>query len=145
MLPTPQAKVSFNYLGQFDQMVGSSPLLGFAKESAGKHHSPLGWREHLLEVNGLIASGALQVNWTYSSNFHKRSTVEGLAQGFIQALKSLIDHCSAPEVGVAGNATCFYSLAHHLGNDQPFYAFQAVGLDGKSKPHNRCEDMAALY
>ena len=47
--------------------------------------------------------------------------------------------------GAGGNAIYFYGLAHHLGNDQPFYAFQAVGLDGKSKPHNRCEDMAAHY
>ncbi|MBO1350491.1 MAG: amino acid adenylation domain-containing protein [Hormoscilla sp. GUM202] len=96
---TPQAEVSFNYLGQFDQMVGASPLCGFAKESPGQGRSQKGLRKHLLEVNSLVKSGELQVNWTYSENFHKHSTVEGLARGFREALKSLIAHCSDAEAG----------------------------------------------
>jgi len=96
---TPQAEVSFNYLGQFDQMVGESPLCGFGKESPGEGRSQKGLRKHLLEVNSLVKSGALQVTWTYSENFHKYSTVEGLARGFTEALKSLIAHCSDSEAG----------------------------------------------
>ncbi|UKP01065.1 amino acid adenylation domain-containing protein [Nostoc sp. UHCC 0870] len=47
--------------------------------------------------------------------------------------------------GVGGNGLYFYNLAHHLGAEQPFYTFQAQGLDGKSKPHTSIEDIAAQY
>ena len=46
--------------------------------------------------------------------------------------------------GIGGNLIYFYNLARHL-KDQPFYGLQAVGLDGKSKPHNKIEDMATHY
>ena len=47
--------------------------------------------------------------------------------------------------GGGGNVLYFYHLARHLGSDQPFYALQAVGLDGESEPLTRVEDMAAHY
>ncbi|NJM22256.1 MAG: non-ribosomal peptide synthetase [Richelia sp. SM1_7_0] len=47
--------------------------------------------------------------------------------------------------GVAGNGLYFYKLADYLGSEQPFYTFQARGLDGKSIPHNHIEDMATDY
>ncbi|MDF5722879.1 MAG: thioesterase domain-containing protein [Rhizonema sp. PD37] len=39
----------------------------------------------------------------------------------------------------------YYELAHHLGTNQPFYGLQPIGLDGKSSPLTRIEDMAAYY
>jgi len=47
--------------------------------------------------------------------------------------------------GIGGNVTSFYELAQTLGKDQPFYGLQAVGLDGKSKPYTKIEDMATHY
>ncbi|MBW4650218.1 MAG: amino acid adenylation domain-containing protein [Kastovskya adunca ATA6-11-RM4] len=47
--------------------------------------------------------------------------------------------------GAGGNVIYLYALAHHLGSDQPFYGLQASGLDGKSQPYTRIEDMAAQY
>jgi amino acid adenylation domain-containing protein len=47
--------------------------------------------------------------------------------------------------GAGGNVIYFYHLARHLGSDQPFYSLQPRGLDGKSEPHTRVEDMAAYY
>ena len=47
--------------------------------------------------------------------------------------------------GIGGNVTDFYELALKLGNEQPFYGLQAVGLDGKSKPYTNIEDMATHY
>ncbi|MEA5601597.1 amino acid adenylation domain-containing protein [Nostoc sp. UHCC 0252] len=39
----------------------------------------------------------------------------------------------------------YYELANHLGKNQPFYGLQPIGLDGKSSPLTRIEDMAAHY
>ncbi len=47
--------------------------------------------------------------------------------------------------GAGGNVLYYHQLAHHLGIDQPFYALQAVGLDGETAPDTRVEDMAARY
>ena len=46
---------------------------------------------------------------------------------------------------VGGNVLEYYDLSRHLGDDQPFYAFQSRGLDGTQPPHSRIEDMAAHY
>jgi thioesterase domain-containing protein/acyl carrier protein len=47
--------------------------------------------------------------------------------------------------GAGGNVLYFHQLAHHLGLEQPFYAFQAVGLDGETAPDTGVEEMATRY
>ena len=39
----------------------------------------------------------------------------------------------------------FFNLARHLGSQQPFYAVQSPGLDGKTPPILKLEDMATHY
>ncbi len=39
----------------------------------------------------------------------------------------------------------FFALAKRLGSDQPFYAVQCIGLDGKAAPLTSMETMAAHY
>ncbi|NJM22259.1 MAG: hypothetical protein HC907_27890 [Richelia sp. SM1_7_0] len=95
----PPAQISFNYLGQLDAIRSSSMLLGFAKESTGINHCPQGHRSHLLEIDGCVVDGQLRLNWTYSSNFHHRHTIENLASMFIKYLESLIEHCVDVEFG----------------------------------------------
>jgi len=47
--------------------------------------------------------------------------------------------------GLGGNVIEFYDLARHLGPDQPFYALQSQGLDGKQPLHTSVREMAAHY
>jgi amino acid adenylation domain-containing protein len=47
--------------------------------------------------------------------------------------------------GVGGNVLMFARLSQMLGTDQPFYAFQALGLDGNESPLTSVPEMAALY
>lgn len=44
-----------------------------------------------------------------------------------------------------GHVSDYYSLARHLGPDQPVYGLQAKGIDGTETPPTRIEDMAAQY
>ena len=39
----------------------------------------------------------------------------------------------------------FFALAKRLGSDQPFYAVQCIGLDGKTAPLTKMEEMATHY
>ncbi len=47
--------------------------------------------------------------------------------------------------GAGGNVIYFYDLAQTLGAEQPLYGLQAVGLDGKTPPHESIEEMATHY
>ena len=94
----PKAEVSFNYLGQFDQVLEKDSLFGRARESSGPSRSASGLRPYLLEINASVSGGVLQVSWTYSENVYRRTTVEKLAGAFIDALRSLIKLCETPDV-----------------------------------------------
>jgi len=95
----PQAEVKFNYLGQFDQVLSDSSLFRPASESCGSTQSQRGSRNCLLEVNGIIVGGQLRLDWTYSKALHQQATIEKLAQGFVEVLRSLIAHCLSPTAG----------------------------------------------
>jgi len=90
----PQAEVSFNYLGHFTQ-----PLALFLLDDTpiGPTRSPLQRRQHVIEIDGGIEAGRLQLSWTYSRNLHRRTTVEGLAQTFATELRNLIASSQAPK------------------------------------------------
>jgi thioesterase domain-containing protein len=51
-------------------------------------------------------------------------------------------YCAA---GQGGNAMNLRHVAVHLGEDQPFYGLQARGVDGRLRPHETVEAMAAEY
>jgi amino acid adenylation domain-containing protein len=46
---------------------------------------------------------------------------------------------------IGGNVLDYFLLAQHLGQQQPVYGLQSLGLDGKQKPFHRVEDMASYY
>jgi acyl transferase domain-containing protein/thioesterase domain-containing protein len=47
--------------------------------------------------------------------------------------------------GAGGNVLNLRDLSRRMGDDQPFYAFQMQGVDGKLPPLRSIEDMAAQY
>jgi len=95
----PQAEVRFNYLGQFDQVLPESSLFKLVNPTTDTSRSPRSNRRYLIDINGFVLGGQLQLEWTYSEQIHQRSTIERLAQGFVEALRSLITHCQSPEAG----------------------------------------------
>ncbi|MEH1848660.1 MAG: amino acid adenylation domain-containing protein [Nostoc sp.] len=94
-----QPEVIFNYLGQFDQVLPQSSLFKLTQNYKGVERSPQSDRPHKLEINGGISQGRLQMNWTYSQNLHRCTTIEGLAQEFIKILRAIIAHCQSPDAG----------------------------------------------
>ncbi|MGB8508372.1 MAG: hypothetical protein WCD76_08200, partial [Pyrinomonadaceae bacterium] len=85
----PQAQISFLYLGQFDNLLPESSPFALASEMPGSTRSAAGLRPYLIEVTSIVTGGRLQVNWTYSENFHRRETIEELARAFTAALRTL--------------------------------------------------------
>ena len=95
----PQAELNFNYLGQFDQMLSPTSPFELTNEDYGPRRSLKGKRRYLLEITGSIVEGKLQLSWVYSKNIHRQTTIQKLAQIFIDALEELIRHCKSPEAG----------------------------------------------
>nr|WP_322716253.1 condensation domain-containing protein [Nostoc sp. ChiQUE02]MDZ8229081.1 condensation domain-containing protein [Nostoc sp. ChiQUE02] len=94
-----KAEVIFNYLGQFDRLLPESSLFSLVQGSSGSTRSLRSKRTHLLEINGGIYQGHLEMSWTYSNQLHRQTTIEVLAQRFIEALRSLIAHCQSYDAG----------------------------------------------
>jgi len=94
-----KAEVSFNYLGQFDQVLRGESRFWLASEGAGETRGGEERRSHLLEVEGSVIGGRLQVVWSYSEEAHARSTVERLAEDYIEALREMIAHCRSEGAG----------------------------------------------
>ncbi|MBU6352402.1 MAG: non-ribosomal peptide synthetase, partial [Chloroflexi bacterium] len=100
LVPAVPAALSFNYLGQFDvAREQGSFLVGMATEGSGQPQSPAGLRSHLLDVNALVMNGELQVSWRFSRAVHRRSSIEGLAAAYLDALRRLIEHCCSTAGG----------------------------------------------
>lgn len=91
----PAADLCFNYLGQFDGLVGGDGPFGPADESVGPQNSPQGERAHVLDVNGLIVGGALKFEWHFSAKIHRRETVTKLADSYFGHLRTLLDAVTA--------------------------------------------------
>lgn len=95
----PQAQVSFNYLGQLDQVLRDETTpFALTNDPAGHSHSKLGSRKYLIEIDGSVSNGQLQTEWTYSSELHDRRTIEVIAESFVKKLRKLIEHCVLREV-----------------------------------------------
>ncbi len=89
-------EVSFNYLGQFDQDFENS---GFAQSpySTGSNISGEQPRPYLLDINGMINGGKLQLDISYGRTQYEVSTIEQLAGLFKDSLTEIIEHCAGKE------------------------------------------------
>jgi non-ribosomal peptide synthase protein (TIGR01720 family) len=93
----PQSEINFNYLGRIDQAV--SIWFNLIDVPCGHPRNPRSQRPYVLEINSYLTHGRLHLDWTYSQALHQPATIEALAHDFMEALRTLITHCSAPETG----------------------------------------------
>jgi non-ribosomal peptide synthase protein (TIGR01720 family) len=94
-----EGAISFNYLGQFDQVLEEDGLLAGATESAGEGRSGEGDRRYKVEVGASVAGGQLQVSWSYSREQVEATEMERVAEWYMEELREIIRHCAEPEAG----------------------------------------------
>ncbi len=86
----PQAEISFNYLGQTDGNLAASALWQRVSIVDGTSRSPQAVRPHMIEVNCWVAQNQLVVRWGYSQSLHHRTTLQTVAEQYMQYLRSLL-------------------------------------------------------
>jgi len=106
----PGPQVSFNYLGQFDWASASEEglirgMLGGLDGDVGSETT----RPHVLDINGAVQAGVLELSWAYSAELHDEATIAALAEDMIQALREIVAHCAEP--GAGGRTPSDFPLA----------------------------------
>ncbi|RKG92068.1 non-ribosomal peptide synthetase [Corallococcus terminator] len=86
----PEPELSFNYLGQLDQLLPGDAVFSVADEPKGREHGPLNRRRYLLDLVAAVRQGQLQVEWIYAPSVHSKATIERLAQAFLTALRDIL-------------------------------------------------------
>jgi amino acid adenylation domain-containing protein/non-ribosomal peptide synthase protein (TIGR01720 family) len=91
----PQARVTFNYLGQFDQSFDEQALLVPALEETGDNYSLKANLGNWLEIVGQVYDGQLALRCIYSSQRYRAGTMDALMSDYQCELEALIEHCMA--------------------------------------------------
>jgi non-ribosomal peptide synthase protein (TIGR01720 family) len=92
-------ELSFNYLGQLDQVLDADSLFAGASEPTGAQQSERERQRYALDVTAAVVQGRLSVRFTYNEQLHAASTIQAVSNGYIEALRALIAHCQSPEAG----------------------------------------------
>jgi amino acid adenylation domain-containing protein/non-ribosomal peptide synthase protein (TIGR01720 family) len=98
----PQAEVSFNYLGRYEQAtseIAEAGLFHAASERPGPLRADAAERLYKLQLVCSVAGGELQISWEYSSAIHHEETITKLAADYLAELERLVRHCQSPESG----------------------------------------------
>ncbi len=90
-------EISFNYLGQFDNVNENRDLISLSKLSPGVSVSKANHRINIIDINSMISGGELVINFTYSDNLHKKETIDNLVKSYVAGLQNIIEHCIQPE------------------------------------------------
>jgi non-ribosomal peptide synthase protein (TIGR01720 family) len=87
----PVPALSFNYLGQFDQVpaAGSYPIR-IAAEKVGLEQHPDDPRSALVYLIAIVTGGELEVHWSYSREQFKKKTIKTLAASYLDELRAML-------------------------------------------------------
>ncbi|SDI17000.1 non-ribosomal peptide synthase domain TIGR01720/amino acid adenylation domain-containing protein [Pseudomonas flavescens] len=132
MAVLPEARITFNYLGQFDQGFAADALLRPLQEPGGAQHAAEATLPNWLSVDGQVYGGELSLRWTFSERLFQRETIEGLASRYEAELRALIGHCLAPR---AGGVTP---------SDFPLARLEQAQLDALPLPFDAIDDLYPL-
>jgi aspartate racemase len=138
-----------------------SRMVSLWEQVLGKR--PIGVRDNFFELGGHSLL-AVRLTSRIEKQFGKKLTITALIQApTVESLVSLLreENSSWSSLvplqtggskpifffvhGLGGTVMRFHELARHMVPDQPFFCFQAQGMDGKLPCLDRVEDMASLY
>ncbi|MFH8336566.1 non-ribosomal peptide synthase/polyketide synthase [Streptomyces sp. AM6-12] len=106
---TPDAQISFNYLGRMGLLTEPGGLYRGTARPLELDADPAAERPHALEVVGQLVGEQLEFTWFYSDRLHDEDTIGALAGRFADALADLARFAGRP--GTAGRTPSDFPLA----------------------------------
>ncbi|MDR6232875.1 non-ribosomal peptide synthase/polyketide synthase [Pseudomonas oryzihabitans] len=128
----PEAAISFNYLGQFDQSFTEEALFAPLPGPLGALHDPDAPLPTPLAIDCQVQDGRLAMRWTYSREQFDEASVAVLADAYRAELERLIEHCLDERAGGCSPA------------DFPLARLDQAQLDALVVPARRIEDIYPL-
>lgn len=128
----PEAAISFNYLGQFDQSFTEDSLFTPAAGPLGALHDPDAPLPTPLAIDCQVQEGRLGIRWTYSREQFDQDSVAALADAFNAELALLVEHCLDGRSGGCSPT------------DFPLACLSQAQLDALAVPARRIEDIYPL-
>ncbi|MBD9399194.1 non-ribosomal peptide synthetase [Pseudomonas sp. PDM11] len=122
--------LTFNYLGRFDD--AASARWRLAEQDGGAPRDASGPLANALAIDGQVREGCLTLSLTYSRARFAQGNVERLLSAYDQALRQLIEHCCAPDVGGL------------TPSDFPLASLTQAQLDGLPYAPQQIEDLFPL-
>jgi non-ribosomal peptide synthase protein (TIGR01720 family) len=89
----PEPQVSFNYLGQFDNVIGSSGRFEISDMPCGRSIANSVRRRHLVDIVARVIDGRLHVNWVFCRLLHDRAAIAAVAERYASLLRDVLGHC----------------------------------------------------
>jgi non-ribosomal peptide synthase protein (TIGR01720 family) len=83
--------ISFNYLGQFDQVFSKESLFMQETGFTFLDHAPDSKLSHLIDVISMVKDEKLHFVWMYSREQFSRLTIQAIADGMLKHLRLLIN------------------------------------------------------
>jgi non-ribosomal peptide synthase protein (TIGR01720 family) len=100
----PPAEVIFRYLGQVHVAADEAARFRRVAEPRGDAVCPRGEKRHLLDVAAQVRDGRLHLDIAFSKNLYRRSTIDGIAAAWREALVSLCPETAGAGRGGGSNA-----------------------------------------
>ncbi|KFE55290.1 non-ribosomal peptide synthetase, partial [Pseudomonas syringae] len=88
-----QPRITFNYLGQFDQQFSKEAVFVPATEGSGEGQSRQAPLANWLSIEGQVFGGELLMDWNFSHEVFDAATIQRLVDAYADELKALIEHC----------------------------------------------------
>ncbi|WP_212986930.1 non-ribosomal peptide synthase/polyketide synthase [Actinoplanes auranticolor] len=101
-------QVCFNYHGRWDAAQATG-LVRARHDGVGPELDPDRAPAYLLDIAGLVEDGELRLSWLYSADVHDETTVRRLAEAMLDALRTIVAHCTDPRAG--GRSPADFPLA----------------------------------
>jgi amino acid adenylation domain-containing protein/non-ribosomal peptide synthase protein (TIGR01720 family) len=96
VLAAAEPRITFNYLGQFDQSFGEASIFSpTSGESAGAERDARGALPNWIEIIGQVFDGRLAVSWIFSQAMFRPETIERLSLDYRAQLEAIVRHCVA--------------------------------------------------
>ncbi len=86
-------ELSFNYLGQFDQVLNSGQHFGWARESSGQTTSDKQQALHRLILTAVVLDGQLEMSLEFAGERYSTVAMAALLKTMVASTEAMIEHC----------------------------------------------------